>query len=246
MARTRLARCGATWPQSLRIPTPSRLLRGPWEKKILESFHYPPIPAQEDSRLTTTSRQESLSSRLLPHERILLQSAHSVGTRAPCPPRKDDHGARQEGRRRVQHQASGRDAGPRHELVAAAPEKLRQAWVAPTRSVAGGLGVERELCDSTGPRHLQESHACADGACAVLVRTGHFTPIPNGSSPLKRDLKSYISSGVINLDKPSNPSSHEVVAWVKRILRYVMLFPPPLPSQPAPRARRRLPSPPPF
>ncbi|KAF4779245.1 centromere/microtubule-binding protein cbf5 [Colletotrichum scovillei] len=54
---------------------------------------------------------------------------------------------------------------------------------------------------------------------AVLVRTGHFTPIPAGCSPLKRDIKSYISSGVINLDKPSNPSSHEVVAWVKRILR---------------------------
>jgi H/ACA ribonucleoprotein complex subunit 4 len=53
----------------------------------------------------------------------------------------------------------------------------------------------------------------------VLVRTGHFTPIPAGCTPLKRDLKSYISSGVINLDKPSNPSSHEVVAWVKRILR---------------------------
>ncbi|KAI1648254.1 putative rRNA pseudouridine synthase [Daldinia loculata] len=53
----------------------------------------------------------------------------------------------------------------------------------------------------------------------LLIRTGHFTPIPNGSSPLTRDLKSYISSGVINLDKPSNPSSHEVVAWVKRILR---------------------------
>ncbi|KAI1330199.1 putative rRNA pseudouridine synthase, partial [Xylariaceae sp. FL0255] len=53
----------------------------------------------------------------------------------------------------------------------------------------------------------------------LLVRTGHFTPIPNGSAPLSRDLKSYISSGVINLDKPSNPSSHEVVAWVKRMLR---------------------------
>jgi H/ACA ribonucleoprotein complex subunit 4 len=26
-------------------------------------------------------------------------------------------------------------------------------------------------------------------------------------------------SGFLNLDKPSNPSSHEVVAWVKRILR---------------------------
>ncbi|KAL2179227.1 pseudouridine synthase [Thermothelomyces heterothallicus CBS 202.75] len=53
----------------------------------------------------------------------------------------------------------------------------------------------------------------------MLVRSGHFTPIPNGSSPYKRDIKSYISSGVINLDKPSNPSSHEVVAWLKRILR---------------------------
>lgn len=55
----------------------------------------------------------------------------------------------------------------------------------------------------------------------LLVRTGHFTPIPVGCAPLKRDLKAYISSGVINLDKPSNPSSHEVVAWVKRILRFV-------------------------
>ncbi|AET37530.1 pseudouridine synthase CBF5 Ecym_1291 [Eremothecium cymbalariae DBVPG len=53
----------------------------------------------------------------------------------------------------------------------------------------------------------------------LLVRSGHYTPIPNGASPLKRDLKSYVSSGVINLDKPSNPSSHEVVAWIKRILR---------------------------
>ena len=54
---------------------------------------------------------------------------------------------------------------------------------------------------------------------SVLVRTGHFTPIPAGCTPLRRDLKSYISSGVINLDKPSNPSSHEVVAWLKRMLR---------------------------
>lgn len=53
----------------------------------------------------------------------------------------------------------------------------------------------------------------------LLTRTGHFTPIPCGFSPLKRPLKEYVASGVINLDKPSNPSSHEVVAWVKKILR---------------------------
>ncbi|KAF2404649.1 putative rRNA pseudouridine synthase [Trichodelitschia bisporula] len=53
----------------------------------------------------------------------------------------------------------------------------------------------------------------------LCVRQGHYTPIPAGSEPLKRDLKSYVSYGVINLDKPSNPSSHEVVSWIKRILR---------------------------
>lgn len=51
------------------------------------------------------------------------------------------------------------------------------------------------------------------------VRTGHFTPLPFGCSPLKRPIKEYLRYGVINLDKPANPSSHEVVAWVKRILR---------------------------
>ncbi|TYJ58501.1 centromere/microtubule-binding protein CBF5 [Cryptococcus floricola] len=53
----------------------------------------------------------------------------------------------------------------------------------------------------------------------LLVRSSHFTPIPSGVSPLKRELSTYVKSGVINLDKPSNPSSHEVVAWLKRILR---------------------------
>ncbi|TEB39253.1 putative rRNA pseudouridine synthase [Coprinellus micaceus] len=53
----------------------------------------------------------------------------------------------------------------------------------------------------------------------LLVRSAHFTPIPQGCSPLKRDIASYVRSGVINLDKPSNPSSHEVVAWLRRILR---------------------------
>jgi H/ACA ribonucleoprotein complex subunit 4 len=51
------------------------------------------------------------------------------------------------------------------------------------------------------------------------VRTNHYTPIPNGASPLKRDIANYIKSGFICLDKPANPSSHEVVAWIKRILR---------------------------
>ena len=51
------------------------------------------------------------------------------------------------------------------------------------------------------------------------VRTGQYTPLPNGCTPLKRSTEEYIRYGVINLDKPANPSSHEVVSWIRKILR---------------------------
>ncbi|KAF0687859.1 Aste57867_20446 [Aphanomyces stellatus] len=54
---------------------------------------------------------------------------------------------------------------------------------------------------------------------SLNIRTGHYTPIPSGSTPLKRNMHDYVRYGVINLDKPANPSSHEVVAWIRRILR---------------------------
>jgi len=51
------------------------------------------------------------------------------------------------------------------------------------------------------------------------VKTSHYTPIAQGNTPLKRPLEEHLKYGVINLDKPANPSSHEVVAWVKKILK---------------------------
>jgi H/ACA ribonucleoprotein complex subunit 4 len=36
---------------------------------------------------------------------------------------------------------------------------------------------------------------------------------------LGNPIKEHIKFGIINLDKPSGPSSHEVTAWVKRILK---------------------------
>ncbi|KAJ4442134.1 H/ACA ribonucleoprotein complex subunit 4, partial [Periplaneta americana] len=53
----------------------------------------------------------------------------------------------------------------------------------------------------------------------LCCRTNHYTPLPCGASPLKREIREYVRSGYLNLDKPANPSSHEVVAWVKRILK---------------------------
>lgn len=44
------------------------------------------------------------------------------------------------------------------------------------------------------------------------VRTGHYTPLPFGCSPLARPMEDYMRYGIINLDKPVNPSSHEVVS----------------------------------
>lgn len=40
------------------------------------------------------------------------------------------------------------------------------------------------------------------------IRTNHYTPLPNGASPLNRDISEYMKSGYINLDKPANPSNY--------------------------------------
>lgn len=52
----------------------------------------------------------------------------------------------------------------------------------------------------------------------LLVRTGHYTPLPFGCSPLSRPLDQYLLYGIMNLDKSVNPSSHEVVSWIKVLM----------------------------
>ena len=39
-----------------------------------------------------------------------------------------------------------------------------------------------------------------------------------GWIPWRRPLDIYIRYGVISLDKPPGPTSHEVVAWIKRMM----------------------------
>ena len=51
------------------------------------------------------------------------------------------------------------------------------------------------------------------------IKTSRYTPMPDfGFDPLKRPIEMHLKYGILLLDKPSNPSSHEVVSWVKRIL----------------------------
>jgi len=39
-----------------------------------------------------------------------------------------------------------------------------------------------------------------------------------GCRPQERTMEQHILNGVINLDKPAGPTSHEVVAWLKKML----------------------------
>ena len=53
----------------------------------------------------------------------------------------------------------------------------------------------------------------------LLVKAEDKTNPKYGCKPEERPPDEYIRLGVINLDKPAGPSSHEVAAWVKRILK---------------------------
>ncbi|KAI5170586.1 H/ACA ribonucleoprotein complex subunit 4 [Nematocida sp. LUAm3] len=51
------------------------------------------------------------------------------------------------------------------------------------------------------------------------IKSTTYTPTNCGYTPSNRPLNVYMQYGIINLDKPCNPSSHEVVSWIKSILK---------------------------
>lgn len=52
----------------------------------------------------------------------------------------------------------------------------------------------------------------------TLVKSEDTTDEKFGKRPGERSIQEYIQKGVINLDKPAGPTSHEVTSWVKKIL----------------------------
>jgi len=53
----------------------------------------------------------------------------------------------------------------------------------------------------------------------IMVKNEDSTSQKYGHEPEKRPPSEYIRYGVVNLDKPAGPTSHEVAAWTKRILK---------------------------
>ncbi len=52
----------------------------------------------------------------------------------------------------------------------------------------------------------------------LVVKAEEETNPRFGHKPEERPIQEHMQFGIINLDKPAGPSSHEVTAWVKRIL----------------------------
>lgn len=52
----------------------------------------------------------------------------------------------------------------------------------------------------------------------LVVKAEEETDLRFGHKPDQRPIREYVKFGVINLDKPAGPSSHEVTAWLKRIM----------------------------
>ena len=53
---------------------------------------------------------------------------------------------------------------------------------------------------------------------SVVVRAEEVANPSLGTDPLGRPLEEYIKYGLIVVDKQAGPTSHEIVAWVKRLL----------------------------
>ncbi|KAI5168780.1 H/ACA ribonucleoprotein complex subunit 4 [Pancytospora epiphaga] len=53
---------------------------------------------------------------------------------------------------------------------------------------------------------------------SMVTKSTDYTPSGHGTLPENRPIGEYLKYGVISIDKPANPSSHEVVTWVKDIL----------------------------
>lgn len=68
------------------------------------------------------------------------------------------------------------------------------------------MAKDQSLLPSDKPRNL-------------LVKSEDDTDPQYGQDPSHRTIEDLLQNGIVNLNKPSGPTSHEVTAWVKKILR---------------------------
>jgi tRNA U55 pseudouridine synthase TruB len=57
------------------------------------------------------------------------------------------------------------------------------------------------------------------GEHRLVTKVEEASDPKHGCEPEKRPISMQIKYGMINIDKPAGPSSHEVVAWIKRMMK---------------------------
>lgn len=65
---------------------------------------------------------------------------------------------------------------------------------------------------------VKKLDAIANISSEYIVKSDDDTDSRYGYIPTKRPIDIHIRYGLIVLDKPPGPTSHEVVAWIKRML----------------------------
>ncbi len=53
----------------------------------------------------------------------------------------------------------------------------------------------------------------------LVAKADDVTDPRYGFTPEERPMPLRIKYGIINVDKPAGPSSHEIVAWIKRMMK---------------------------
>ena len=53
----------------------------------------------------------------------------------------------------------------------------------------------------------------------LITKVDDTTDTSHGCRPEERPISFHIKCGIIPIDKPAGPSSHEVVAWIKRFMK---------------------------
>ncbi len=79
------------------------------------------------------------------------------------------------------------------------------------------VAVEGYDATKEGRRFLEEVNEFCGFKSRWIVKHDEPTDPSYGWTPWRRPTDKYIEYGVINLDKPPGPTSHEVVAWIKRM-----------------------------
>ena len=68
-----------------------------------------------------------------------------------------------------------------------------------------------------GLKFINEINEFCGNTARLIIRDEAETDPSYGCLPVKRSMEDYIKRGIINLDKPPGPTSHEVVPWIKKM-----------------------------